>query len=127
MQPHSNMVLLRGNLGGDPKVSTTKRGVSVCNFRLATNERFTGADGKTQKRTEWHKVTVWGKMAELCGEYLSKGREVSIVGRIQTRQWVDKDGFEREDVEIHTESVEFGRKPSVRAEDQDDGLLDDQS
>lgn len=125
MQPHSNMVLLRGNLGGDPKLNKTSRGVPVCNFRVATNERFRGADGKIQKRTEWHKITVWGRMAELCDEYLEKGREVSIVGRLVSRKWTDKEGFEREDVEIHTESIEFLRKPQRDEADPDEGDAED--
>lgn len=126
MQPHSNMVILRGNLGADPKVNKTAAGVSVCNFRLATNERYRDARGVIQKRTQWHKITVWGKMAEACGKFLAKGREVSIVGKLQTNVWRDKEGFDREDVEIHTTTVEFLRKPSTRTDEDegDEGYVD---
>ena len=126
MQPHNNMVVLRGNLGGDPKLNKTKRGVFVCNFKLATNEEFRTAEGKVTQRTEWHKITVWGKMAELCAENAEKGSLVSIVGRLVGRQWVDKEGFDREDVEIHTESVEFLRRPSRDPDESDAEDLNEQ-
>lgn len=119
MQPHTNMVFLRGNLGNEPALRQTEKGVPVCNFRLATSERYKDTNGETKNRTQWHKVTVWGKMAELCGEYLEKGREVSIVGKLQTRVWTDKEGYEHEDVEVHTVSVEFLRKPGRKLEEEE--------
>ncbi len=119
-QPHNNMVMLRGNLGNDPSVRKTGKGVSVCNFRMATNERYRNADGELVQRTQWHKITVWGNTAELCGKHLTKGREVSVMGKLVTNEWVDKEGYEREDVEIHTTSVEFLRKPSSNPQDEAD-------
>ncbi len=95
-----NKVMLIGNLGQDPEVRHTPSGTPVANFRLATNESFTDRGGNRQERTEWHRVVVWGRLAEICSQYLSKGRQVYIEGRLQTRDWEDKQGQRRFTTEI---------------------------
>ena len=102
-----NKVFLVGNLGQDPKVVYTNSGKAVCSFDIATNERF----GETEK-TEWHRIVTWQKLAELCGEYLAKGRSVHVEGRLQTRDWIDKDGVKRWKTEIVAKEITFlgGRK-----------------
>jgi single-strand DNA-binding protein len=90
-----NKVILIGRLGGDPEVRYTTNGGAVANFNLATNENWTDKNGQKQERTEWHRVVIWGKMAELCGQYLSKGRQAFVEGRLQTREWNDKEGNKR--------------------------------
>lgn len=95
-----NKVILIGNLGDDPEVRYTKSGQSVASFSLATSEKWTGKDGNKEEKTEWHKIVVWGKLAEICGEYLTKGKQVYIEGRLQTRDWEDKDGNSKQTTEI---------------------------
>ena len=87
-----NKVMLIGHLGSDPELRYTQGGQPVANFNLATNERWADKSGQMQERTEWHKIVVWGKIAETCEKYLKKGRQAYIEGRIQTRDWEDKDG-----------------------------------
>lgn len=102
-----NKAILVGNLGNDPEVRHTTNGTAVCNFRMATNERFNNAQGERQERTEWHRIVVWGKMAEICGQYLEKGRQVMIEGKLQTRQWTDRENQTRYTTEIVAQRVEF--------------------
>jgi single-strand DNA-binding protein len=90
-----NKVIVVGNLGKDPETRYTPGGQAVANFTVATNESFTDKGGQKQERTEWHRIVCFGKLAELCKEYLSKGRQVYLEGRLQTRQWDDKDGNKR--------------------------------
>jgi single-strand DNA-binding protein len=86
-----NKVILVGNLGADPQIRYTPQGTAVANFSLATTERFNNKNGERESRTEWHRIVAWGRLAEICNEYLKKGKQVYIEGRIQTRQWDDKD------------------------------------
>lgn len=102
-----NKVLLIGRLGGDPEVRYTSSGGAVANFTMATNESWTGKDGQKQERTEWHRIVVWGKLAEICGQYLSKGREAFVEGKLQTREWNDKEGAKRYTTEIVAANVQF--------------------
>lgn len=102
-----NKVMLIGNLGADPEVRYTASGSSVANFRIATTEVWNNRDGERQERTEWHRIVVWGKTAEHCGEYLSKGRSVYVEGKIQTREWEDKEGQRRWTTEINADRVTF--------------------
>jgi single-strand DNA-binding protein len=102
-----NKVILIGNLGRDPELRYTQTGQPVANFTVATNENWTGRDGKREERTEWHRVVAWGKTAELCAQYLSKGRTVYLEGRIQTREWEDKEGQKRQTTEIVAQTVQF--------------------
>lgn len=102
-----NKVILIGNLGKDPEVRYTQGGQAVCNFSIATSERWNDKDGAAQERTEWHNVTVWGKSAEHCGQYLAKGRSVYVEGKIQTREYQDKEGVTRKAVDIVANNVTF--------------------
>jgi single-strand DNA-binding protein len=102
-----NKVLLIGNLGKDPEVRYTPGGQAVANFNIATNEAWTDKSGQKQERTEWHRIVVWGKVAELCGEYLSKGRQVYIEGKLQTREWNNKEGAKQTTTEIVANQVLF--------------------
>jgi len=102
-----NKAIIIGRLGADPVLRTTPSGTSVCNFNVATNETWADATGKKQEKTEWHHIVVWGKNAENCGKFLSKGREVYVEGALQTRQWEDKDKIKRYSTEINAVSVQF--------------------
>ena len=102
-----NKVILIGNLGNDPEMRHTPSGAGVCEFRLATNEAWTDKQGQRQERTEWHRVVVWGKKAEVCSKYLSKGRQVYVEGRLRTRSWEDKEGNKRYTTEVIANDVQF--------------------
>ena len=96
-----NKALLIGNLGADPEVRYTAGGSAVANVRLATAESWRDKDsGEQQERTEWHRVVFFGRLAEIVGEYLRKGSQVYVEGRIQTRKWQDRDGNDRYSTEI---------------------------
>ncbi len=95
-----NKVMLIGNLGKDPEIRYTASGQAMANFTLATSEKIKNKNGESEERTEWHRVTLWGKLAEIAGEYLTKGRTVYIEGRLQTRKWTDRDGNDRYTTEI---------------------------
>lgn len=95
-----NKVILVGNLGKDPELRYTASGTAVANFSLATTERYKDREGQTQEKTEWHNIVVWRQLAEICGKYLQKGKQVYIEGRIQTRAYDDKDGNKRYITEI---------------------------
>ena len=101
-----NRVHLIGNLGADPEMRQTQGG-PVCNLRIATTEKWSDADGNKKERTEWHNVTVWGRQAENCGTYLAKGRQVYIEGRLQSREYQDKDGNNRKVWDVVAQSVQF--------------------
>jgi single-strand DNA-binding protein len=102
-----NKVLLIGNLGKDPEVRYTASGTAVASFSLATSEKFKNKGGEWEERTEWHNITLWGRLAEIAGEYLSKGKTVFIEGRLQTRKWQDKDGKDRFTTEIVGEKMQM--------------------
>jgi len=102
-----NKVILIGNLGRDPELRYTQGGQAVANFTLATNEVFGGKSGERQERTEWHRIVAWGRTAELCSQYLSKGRSVYIEGRLQTREWENKEGQKQRTTEIVAQNVTF--------------------
>lgn len=96
-----NKVILIGNLGADPEVRYMPSGGAVCNVRLATSETWKDRQsGEQQERTEWHRVTVYGKLGEIAGEYLRKGSKVYFEGRLQTRKWQDQQGQDRYSTEI---------------------------
>lgn len=101
-----NKAILIGRLGQDPKVANTQTGTAIVNFSLATDESYTGQDGNKIEKTEWHRVVAFGKQAEFCANYLSKGRLVLVEGNIQTRKWQDQDGRERYTTEIRARSVQ---------------------
>ncbi|MFZ5441504.1 MAG: single-stranded DNA-binding protein [Myxococcota bacterium] len=103
-----NKVILIGNLGADPEVRFTPSGQAVANFRIATSESWNDkTSGQKQERTEWHRIVVWGKLAELCGEYLKKGRQCYVEGRLQTREWTDKEGKKNYTTEVVANTVQF--------------------
>jgi single-strand DNA-binding protein len=102
-----NRVLLIGNLGKDPEVRFTPGGRAVARFPVATSEVWQDQEGQRQERTEWHNVVVWGKQAETCGQYLSKGRQVFLEGSIRSRQYDDKEGNKRYITEVIAQRVQF--------------------
>ncbi|WPB75561.1 single-stranded DNA-binding protein [Archangium violaceum] len=102
-----NKVILIGNLGADPEVRFTPGGQAVANFRIATSDTWTDKNGQKQERTEWHRIVVWGKLAELCGEYLKKGRQCYVEGRLQTREWTDKENRKNYTTEVVANAVTF--------------------
>ena len=95
-----NRVFLVGRLGRDPEQRFTASGTAVTNFSLATDERWKDQSGERQTRTEWHQIVVWGRLAEICNQYLNKGKLVFIEGRLQTREWDDRDGNKRRTTEV---------------------------
>ena len=95
-----NRVILLGNLGADPEMRYTSSGTAVANFRIATTERWNSPSGEKEERTEWHRIVAFGRLGEICGEYLAKGKQVYIEGRLQTRNWEDRDGNQRTTTEI---------------------------
>ena len=102
-----NKVMLIGNLGRDPEVRFTPSGRAVANFTVATSEKWSDNDGNRKEHTEWHNIVVWGKQAETCGQYLSKGRQVFIEGTIRKRDYEDKEGNKRFVTEIIARDVRF--------------------
>lgn len=102
-----NKVILIGNLGANPEMRFTQAGQAVANLRLATTERWTDRNGQKQEITEWHRIVVWGKQAEICGQYLTKGRQIYVEGRIRTRQWQDQQGQKRYSTEIVAQTVQM--------------------
>jgi single-strand DNA-binding protein len=101
-----NKVLLIGRLGRDPELRYTQGGQAVANFTVATNEYWNNKEGERQERTEWHRIVAWGKQAEFCNNYLAKGRQVFVEGRLQTREWEDQKGEKRRTTEIVANSIQ---------------------
>jgi single-strand DNA-binding protein len=102
-----NKVILIGNLGRDPELRYTQSGQAVANFTLATTETWNKREGGREERTEWHRIVAWGRTAELCAQYLSKGRTVYVEGRLQTREWENREGQKQKTTEIVALSVQF--------------------
>jgi single-strand DNA-binding protein len=100
-----NKVILVGNLGANPEMRFTQGGQAVANLRIATSERWTDRSGQKQESTEWHRVVAFGKLAEICGQYLTKGRQIYIEGELQTRQWTDKEGGTRYTTEVRANEM----------------------
>ena len=112
-----NMAILIGKIGQDPKLTFTSSGNPVCQFSMATSEKYT-KDGQKQEKTEWHNIVIWGKIAEVCNQYLKKGSKVMIEGKIQTRTWDDKDGKKCYKTEINASQVEFlDSKPKAQGDE----------
>ena len=95
-----NKAILVGRLGADPEVRYTNSGTAVANFNMATSVNFTDKNGEKTEKTEWHRIVAFGRLGEICGEYLSKGKQVYIEGRLQTREWEDRDGNKKRTTEI---------------------------
>ena len=103
-----NKVILLGNLGRDPELRYTPGGQPVANFSIATSESWNKKDGSgREERTEWHRIVAWGRTAELCAQYLAKGRTVYVEGRLQTREWENKEGQKQRTTEVIANSVQF--------------------
>jgi single-strand DNA-binding protein len=102
-----NKTILVGNLCRDVETRYTPNGQAVCDLRVATSERYTNKAGEKVESAEFHTVTVWGKQAESCGKYLTKGRQVYVEGRLHTRKWTDKEGQTRYSTEIVANQVQF--------------------
>jgi single-strand DNA-binding protein len=108
-----NKAMLIGRLGMDPEVRYTKSGGAVVNFRMATDSRYKDAQGNRQEQTEWHSIVAFGKLADFAQNWLKKGREVYVEGRIQTRDWTDKENVKHYKTEIVAHSIQFvGPKPA---------------
>ena len=107
-----NKVIIIGNLGQDPEKKVTGTGQAVTTLNIATSEKWNDKSGQRQEKTEWHRVVVWGPQAENCAQYLSKGRQVYIEGRLQTRSWDDKDGNKRYTTEVVAQVIQFLGKRS---------------
>lgn len=102
-----NKAMIIGHLGADPELRETQGGKAVCNMRIATSSTYTKADGERVEQTEWHSVVCFNKTAEIAAQYLSKGRQVYVEGRLQTREYEDKDGIKRRSTEIVADVVTF--------------------
>ncbi len=100
-----NKAMIIGNMTKDPEMRQTPSGQQVCNFSVATNRSWQSADGQKQEASEFHNIVAWGKLAEICGQYLTKGRKVYIDGRLQTRDWDGQDGVKRYRTEIVAENM----------------------
>jgi single-strand DNA-binding protein len=121
-----NKVILVGNLGRDPELRYTTSGTPVANFTMATTDRWTDPSGEKKERTEWHRIVVWGKQAEIVGEYLRKGRQVYIEGSLQTREWTDREGAKRYTTEVRAMRVQMLGRPRDRDAGSADGGGDNQ-
>jgi single-strand DNA-binding protein len=102
-----NKVILVGNLGRDPETRYTTSGDAVTNIRLATTDTWKDKSGEKQERTEWHNIVFYGRQAEIAGEYLKKGRQIYVEGRLQTRKWQDKEGQDRYTTEIIADRMQM--------------------
>ena len=119
--PSVNKVILLGNLGRDPEVRFMPNGEAVCNFSIATTDSWKDKAGEKQERTEWHNIVMYRKLAEIAGEYLKKGRQVYIEGRLQTRKWQTKEGQDRYSTEIIADNMQMlGGKDSSPASNNND-------
>lgn len=127
-----NKIFIVGRLSRDPEIRYTQNGSAIANMTVATDESFTGSDGNKVERTEWHRVTVFGKAAENCGNYLGKGSLVHVEGSLATRKWQDQNGQDRYTTEIKAQRVQFldrrdhdgdqqrkGRQQQTRGSEQD--------
>jgi single-strand DNA-binding protein len=102
-----NKVMIIGNLGADPEMRYTANGSAVTNFNVAANREYTTGDGERRDETEWFRVVAWNRLAEICSQYLSKGRQVYVEGRLQTRSWEGQDGTTRYTTEVIAQEVKF--------------------
>jgi single-strand DNA-binding protein len=108
MSTSVNKVILIGRLGKDPEIRSTPQGTTVAKFTMATDERFTDRNGEKQERTEWHNIVAWAKLAEICGQYLKKGKLVYIEGQLRTDSWDDKEsGQKRYRTEIVAQNMQM--------------------
>ena len=107
-----NKVILVGNLGRDPEIRSTASGTTQATFSIATSERWEDKDsGEKREKTEWHRIVAWRRLAEICGNYLKKGSQVYIEGKLQTRKWTDQDNNERYTTEIIAQNLQILSSP----------------
>ena len=102
-----NKVILVGNLGADPEVRYAPSGTAVANFSVATTDQWTNKEGGKEEKTEWHRIVAFGRLGEICGEYLHKGKQVYVEGRLQTRSWEDREGVKRYTTEIVANTMQM--------------------
>ncbi|MCD6213500.1 MAG: single-stranded DNA-binding protein [Candidatus Desulfofervidus sp.] len=113
-----NKVILIGHLGADPELRYTPNGTPVANFRVATTERWINKQGERMESTEWHRIVAWGKLGEFCGQYLNKGKQIYIEGRLRTRSWEDRDGKKQWTTEIIAQRLQLLGKPEKPSEEE---------
>ena len=122
-----NKAILLGRLGADPEIRYTSNGTAVANFRIATSERWTNSNGEKEERTEWHRIVAFGKLGEICGQYLAKGKQVYIEGRLQTRNWEDKDKNQRTTTEIIATGMQMlGSAGGTKAPDKEESSFSEE-
>ncbi len=119
-----NKVIVVGRLGADPEVKNISPEQTVARLSVATSESWNDRNGQKQERTEWHRIVVWGKLAELCGKYLSKGRQVYLEGKLQTRSWEDDQGVKKYTTEIVANTVQFLGATQSAGNDNNKGFAD---
>ncbi|HCX89368.1 MAG: single-stranded DNA-binding protein [Deltaproteobacteria bacterium CG12_big_fil_rev_8_21_14_0_65_43_10] len=107
-----NKVILIGRLGADPEVRYTSDGTAVATFRIATTKKWSNQQGEKEEKTEWHRIVAWRRLGEICGEYLSKGKQVYIEGELQTRSWEDKEGNKRWATEVVASNMQMLGSPA---------------
>ena len=121
-----NKIIVIGNLGRDPEMSYTPQGAGVTKFTVASNRRYTTVSGEQREETEWFSVNAWGKLAEVCSQYLAKGQQVYLEGRLETRRWT-QDGEQRFANAINLSNVHFlGRKEAEQSAPRDENEVDDE-
>jgi single-strand DNA-binding protein len=124
-----NKVIIVGRLGADPEMKAIGSGQTVTRLNIATSESWNDKNGQKQEKTEWHRITVWGKLAEICGKHLTKGRQVYVEGRLQTRSWEDQQGQKRYATEIVANTVQFlgsaGERPAAASTNSHDSDFQD--
>ena len=124
-----NKAIILGNVGQDPEVRYTKNGTAVCNFSIATNKSWKTQDGQKQDKTSWHRVTAWGKVAEIAGQYVKKGSQVYVEGELDYGSFTNKDGVEVPTCEIVIQSLQLlsrpDSKPAANPKPADDDFSDE--
>jgi single-strand DNA-binding protein len=122
-----NKAIILGNCGADPELRYTNSGVAVCNFNLATSDRWTDNDGNKQESTEWHSIVCWKRLAEIVAEYVKKGTQVYVEGKITTTSWEDKEGVKRYKVEIVANNCQILGSSSNRGQSSEERAAQDAS
>lgn len=102
-----NKVILIGRLGKDPELKSTPSGAQVCKFSVATDETWKDKSGQQQKKTEWHNIVAWNKLAEICGQYLTKGKQVYVEGKLETKDWESKSGEKHYSTQVVARDIKF--------------------
>ena len=119
-----NKVILIGNVGSDPEMRYTPSGIPVTSFRMATNRRYTTSGGETREETDWFRVSVWGKQAEVCNQFVTKGRQVYVEGRVRAQAWEGKDGQAHASLEVTANRVFLLGKPPAAAALPEEGEIE---